>query len=66
MTEGSRDGAASERPETDRADRVSGEADSNAEEWGERIGRWVLAAGARVREEAEDIWAEAQTLRRDV
>ncbi len=35
-----------------------------AEEWAERIGRWVVRSAARVKEEAEDIWAEAQELRR--
>jgi hypothetical protein len=33
-------------------------------EWGERVGRWASRAAARAREEAEDIWAEAQTIRR--
>jgi hypothetical protein len=34
------------------------------EDWGERAGRWASRAAARAREEFEDIWAEAQTIRR--
>jgi hypothetical protein len=41
------------------------DAERIAEEWGERSWRWVLGAAARAREEAEDIWAEAQALRRE-
>jgi hypothetical protein len=33
------------------------------EEWGERVGHWLSRASARAREEAEDIWAEAQSIR---
>jgi hypothetical protein len=61
------DRQAAERPEDDTMRR--------AEEWVDRIGARVgeataflghqlLRLGARVREEAEDIWAEAQNLRR--
>lgn len=45
------------RSETERAEQVM-------EDVGERIGDWVSRAVARAREEAEDIWAEAQTVRR--
>ena len=34
------------------------------QQWGQRIGRFVSAAAARAREEAEDIVAEAQSIRR--
>ena len=34
------------------------------EEWGSRVGRGLAAVAARVREEVEDIWAEAQSIRR--
>ena len=44
-------------------DRASA-AERVAEEWAERAGRWALGVAARAREEAEDIWAEAQVLRR--
>ena len=51
------DGPEGERSDTERAEQVM-------EDVGERIGDWVSRAVARAREEAEDIWAEAQTLRR--
>jgi hypothetical protein len=34
------------------------------ERWGRRLGRFVAGAATRVREEAEDIVAEAQSIRR--
>jgi hypothetical protein len=40
------------------------------DQWGERVGKFLSSGGyqlrkaaARAREEAEDIWAEAQTIR---
>jgi hypothetical protein len=33
-------------------------------EWTERVASWVSRAVARTREEVEDIWAEAQSIRR--
>ncbi|MBV9423813.1 MAG: hypothetical protein JOZ98_12940 [Solirubrobacterales bacterium] len=34
------------------------------EHWGRRAGRFLAVAASRVREEAEDIWAEAQSIKR--
>ena len=34
------------------------------EAWGERVGGWLATTAARAREEAEDLWAEAQSIRR--
>jgi hypothetical protein len=34
------------------------------EDWGRRVGRFLASAAARAREEAEDMWAEAQSIRR--
>lgn len=34
------------------------------EAWGRRAGRYLSTTAVRAREEAEDIWAEAQSLRR--
>jgi hypothetical protein len=34
------------------------------EDWGRRAGRFLAVAASRVREEAEDIWAEAQSIKR--
>jgi hypothetical protein len=36
------------------------------EDWAVRLGQWLRVAVARTREEAEDIWAEAQDLRRRI
>jgi hypothetical protein len=33
-------------------------------EWGSRVGHGIATAAARVREEVEDIWAEAQSVRK--
>jgi hypothetical protein len=33
-------------------------------EFGSRVGRGIAAAAARVREEVEDIWADAQSVRK--
>lgn len=38
--------------------------ESTLEGWGRRAGRFVAVAVARAREEAEDMWAEAQSIRR--
>lgn len=34
------------------------------EQWGRRLGRFIAGTAARAREEAEDIYAEAQSIRR--
>jgi hypothetical protein len=39
-------------------------AEQRVEDWGRRAGRFLASAAARVREEAEDIWAEAQSIKR--
>ena len=39
-------------------------AEQATEEWAGRIARWLIRGAARAREEAEDIWAEAQVIRR--
>jgi hypothetical protein len=33
-------------------------------QWGSRVGHGIATAAARVREEVEDMWAEAQSIRR--
>ncbi len=44
---------------------VDGEAaEERVAEWGRRVGRFIATAAARAREEAEDIVAEAQSIRR--
>lgn len=39
-------------------------AEQRLEDFGRRMGRFLASAAARAREEAEDIWAEAQSIRR--
>jgi hypothetical protein len=45
------------RSDTERAEAV-------VEQWAERVGDWVVRIAVRAREEAEDIWAEAQSVHR--
>jgi hypothetical protein len=63
VTEPVRSGTGGERG-TAAADRASADPERRAEEWAEKVGRWVARSAARAREEAEDIWADAQVLRR--
>jgi hypothetical protein len=63
-TQARSDGAGATRSETQRADELMHDAEERMEDFGERFGRWLSRAAARAREEAEDIWAEAQDLRR--
>ena len=44
-----------ERSEVQRANEL-------LEQWGEQLGRWLSRTASRAREEAEDIWAEAQSI----
>jgi hypothetical protein len=37
-----------------------------AEEWAEKAVRWLARTAERAREQAEDIWAEAQAKRREL
>jgi hypothetical protein len=39
-------------------------AEQLVDDWSRRVAGWVARNLARAREEAEDIWAEAQTVRR--
>jgi hypothetical protein len=66
MPDSSESGAPGDRPNPDGATREVRDAEQLAEEWAERAGRWLLRTAARMREEAEDIWHEAQAVRRDL
>lgn len=66
MTHQTNAGPSEEQPQTDGAERPETQAELVAEQWAERIGRWMLRTTARAKEEAEDIWAEAQALRREL
>ena len=43
---------------------ASQRAETTLEDVGRKAGRFLAVAFARVREEAEDMWAEAQSIRR--
>lgn len=43
---------------------IAEDAERIADEWSGRIADWLVRAAARAREEAEDIWAEAQAKHR--
>jgi hypothetical protein len=42
------------------------DAERVAEEWGEKAAQWLARTVERAREEAEDIWADAQEKRRQL
>jgi hypothetical protein len=50
--------------QTDRAERVVSDAEQAAEQAAAKVADWIARAADRLREEAEDIWAEAQAIRR--
>jgi hypothetical protein len=66
MAEPHLNGASAPGSQSDGGGRELTDPERVAEEWAERIGRWVLRTTARAREEAEDIWAEAQAVRREL
>ena len=66
MAQPSDNAAADGRPRPAPETRAAADAERMAEEWAGRIGRWIVRGAARAKEEAEDIWAEAQALRRDL
>ena len=39
-------------------------AEQTVEDWTEKVAGWVSRAAERTREEVEDIWAEAQSVRK--
>jgi hypothetical protein len=51
------------RSETDRTEEAVDGVSRRVERWTNAAARWVARAAARAREEAEDIWAEAQSVR---
>jgi vacuolar-type H+-ATPase subunit H len=60
-TNAAADGAASH---DDRAERIASETERAAEQAAAKAADWIAHAAARIREEAEDIWADAQAVRR--
>ena len=66
MTQHTRADPSDEPPQSEGTERPGTQAELVAEQLAERIGRWMLRTTARAKEEAEDIWAEAQALRREL
>jgi hypothetical protein len=50
--------------QAERAERAVSDFERGAEEAAARAGDWIVRVADRLREEAEDIWAEAQAIRR--
>ncbi|MBE3558627.1 MAG: hypothetical protein IMW89_05295 [Ktedonobacteraceae bacterium] len=53
----------SEQPVMERAEQLTGDMEQRLAQWTAVVGLQMRRAAARVREEAEDLWAEAQHLR---
>ena len=66
MTERSDNGRVDEEAPADSTVRSTADAERIAEEWAAKIAHLVVRGAARAKEEAEDIWAEAQALRRNL
>ena len=65
MTGVDRDAREAQDPPGEGSGRVDGDATVKAaEELAGRLAGWAVRSVSRVREEAEDVWAEAQELRR--
>lgn len=66
MAEGARSDSQDGQPQGAAAPSEDGGSwvDERFEQWGRRLGRFVAGAATRAREEAEDIVAEAQSIRR--
>ena len=63
MSDPSRDGDRPEEPSTG-GPRSAEDLERAAEAWAGRVAGWLVRTSVRAKEEAEDIWAEAQELRR--
>jgi hypothetical protein len=57
------DGAA-EGSQTARAEELVDDVSHRVDDWSDKVADWVARAAERTREEVEDIWAEAQSIRR--
>jgi hypothetical protein len=56
--------AGSAESQTERAEQVVSDLERAAEQAAAKAGDWIVRVADRLREEAEDIWAEAQAIRR--
>jgi F0F1-type ATP synthase membrane subunit b/b' len=50
--------------QTARAEELVDDVTERVDDWSDKVADWVAHATARTREEVEDIWAEAQSVRR--
>jgi hypothetical protein len=50
--------------QTARAEELVDGVTERVDDWSDKVADWVARATARTREEVEDIWAEAQDVRR--
>jgi hypothetical protein len=66
MTDNGDPGADDGDADVARGDGRLHDAERVAEEWGEKAARWLARTTERAREEAEDVWAEAQEKRRQL
>jgi hypothetical protein len=60
----SRTDAPTDGSQTARAEELVDEVSHRVEDWSDKVAHWVAHAADRAREEVEDIWAEAQSIRR--
>jgi hypothetical protein len=66
MTEPRDNGATDHGSHNDPGERPVRDAEQLAEEWAARIAGWMVRGAVRAKEEAEDIWADAQAIRRNL
>lgn len=66
MSEPSTNGPTGDESRSEHIPQPARDAEQVAEEWAGRIGHWILSGLARAKEEAEDIWSDAQALRREL
>jgi hypothetical protein len=50
--------------QTARAEEIVDDATGRVDDWTDRVAKWTARAAERVREEVEDVWADAQSIRR--
>jgi hypothetical protein len=59
-----RGNGAPEGTQTARAEEFVDDVTHRVDDWSDKVAAWVARAAERTREEVEDIWAEAQSIRR--
>jgi hypothetical protein len=64
MTTTRGNGAADTESQTARAEELVDDVTHRVDDWSDKVADWVARAAERTREEVEDVWAEAQSIRR--